>query len=142
MMNKIETPILRWRGDDIDSATIEKYVDEVNKIGCTTFIIKDKKDIEYIKEKIEMENQEMVNHPSHYGGKDNPYEAIKVIEAWEADFNIGTTLRYLCRCGKKTIGGSAEEMRLEDLKKAAWYLNREIENIEKKITKSDNPYQD
>ena len=74
---------------------------------------------------------EMVNHPSHYGGANNPYEAIKVIEAWEADFNIGTTLRYLCRCGKKTIGGSSEEMRLEDLKKAAWYLNREIENIEK-----------
>ena len=39
-----------------------------------------------------MENkQEMVNHPLHYGGADNPYEAIKVIEAWEADFNIGTT---------------------------------------------------
>ena len=64
-----------------------------------------------------MNKQEMVNHPLHYGGADNPYEAIKVIEAWEADFNIGTTLRYLCRCGKKTIGGSAEEMRLEDLKK-------------------------
>lgn len=80
-------------------------------------------------------NKEMVNHPIHYGGADNPYEAIKVIEAWEADFNIGTTLRYLCRCGKKTIGGSAEEMRLEDLKKARWYLDREIQNIEKSLVK-------
>lgn len=80
-----------------------------------------------------MNKPEMVNHPSHYGGADNPYEAIKVIEAWEADFNIGTTLRYLCRCGKKTIGGSAEEMRLEDLKKARWYLDREIQNIEKAL---------
>ena len=78
-------------------------------------------------------NKEMVNHPLHYGGADNPYEAIKVIEAWEADFNIGTALRYLCRCGKKTIGGSAEEMRLEDLKKARWYLDREIQNIEKSL---------
>ena len=78
-------------------------------------------------------DKEMVNHPSHYGGADNPYVAIKVIEAWEADFNIGTTLRYLCRCGKKTIGGSAEEMRLEDLKKARWYLDREIQNIEKSL---------
>lgn len=77
-----------------------------------------------------MSKKEMINHPSHYGGVDNPYEAIKVIEAWEADFNIGTTLRYLCRCGKKTIGGTAEEMRLEDLKKARWYLDREIKNIE------------
>ena len=80
-------------------------------------------------------NKEMVNHPLHYGGADNPYEAIKVIEAWEANFNIGTTLRYLCRCGKKTIGGSAEEMRLEDLKKARWYLDREIQNIEKSLVK-------
>ena len=80
-------------------------------------------------------DKEMVNHPLHYGGADNPYEAIKVIEAWEADFNIGTTLRYLCRCGKKTIGGSAEEMRLEDLKKARWYLDREIQNIEKSLVK-------
>ena len=76
-------------------------------------------------------DKEMVNHPSHYGGENNPYEAIKVIEAWEADFNIGTTLRYLCRAGKKTIGGNSEEMRLEDLKKAQWYLTREIENIER-----------
>lgn len=83
-----------------------------------------------------MENREnMVEHPSHYGGWDNPYEAIKVIEAWECDFNIGTTLRYLCRAGKKTIGGSSEEMRLEDLKKARWYLTREIENIERQGNK-------
>lgn len=81
------------------------------------------------------EKKEMVEHPLHYGGADNPYEAIKVIEAWKADFNIGTTLRYLCRCGKKTIGGSAEEMRLEDLKKARWYLDREIQNIEKSLAK-------
>ena len=80
-------------------------------------------------------DKEMVNRPLHYGGADNPYEAIKVIEAWEADFNIGTTLRYLCRCGKKTIGGSAEEMRLEDLKKARWYLDREIQNIKKSLIK-------
>lgn len=77
--------------------------------------------------------KEMVNHPDHYGGKDNPYEAIKVIEAWDANFNIGTALRYLCRCGKKTIGGTAETMRLEDLKKARWYLDREISNIEKSL---------
>ena len=80
-------------------------------------------------------NKEMVNHPSHYGGANNPYEAIKVIEAWEANFNIGTTLRYLSRCGKKTICGSAEEMRLEDLKKARRYLEREIQNIEKSLVK-------
>lgn len=28
---------------------------------------------------------EQVNHPQHYGGKDNPFEAIKVIEAWRLE---------------------------------------------------------
>lgn len=69
---------------------------------------------------------ESVNHPPHYGGADNPYEAIKVIEAWKANFNIGTVLRYLCRNGKKPTAEA-----IEDLKKAAWYLNREIQNLEK-----------
>lgn len=130
-----------WLDFEIDPATIEKYVNEISKIGCTSFKLTDK-DIEYIKEKEMIEKKEMVQHPSHYGGANNPYEAIKVIEAWGCNFNIGTTLRYLCRCGKKTIGGSAEEMRLEDLKKAAWYLNREIENIEKENNITDNPYQE
>ena len=69
--------------------------------------------------------KEWVNHPNHYGGKDNPYEAIKVIEAWGVGFNLGTVLRYLCRAGKKH-----EDKWLEDLKKAAWYLQREISNLE------------
>lgn len=67
---------------------------------------------------------ERVNHPAHYGGEHNPYEAIKVIEAWDMNFNLGNTLKYISRAGKK---GSA----IEDLKKAAFYLNREIQNLEK-----------
>jgi hypothetical protein len=68
-----------------------------------------------------MSNQ--VNHPSHYGGESNPYEAIKVIEAWHLGFNLGNVVKYLSRAGKK---GDT----LEDLRKAAWYLNREIQNRE------------
>jgi uncharacterized protein DUF3310 len=68
--------------------------------------------------------QEAINHPAHYGGKDNPYEAIRVIEAWQLGFNLGNTIKYVSRAGKK---GDA----LEDLKKALWYLNREIENRER-----------
>lgn len=67
---------------------------------------------------------ETVNHPAHYGGADNPYEAIKVIEAWELGFNLGNTVKYISRAGKK---GAL----LEDLKKARWYLDREITNTEK-----------
>jgi hypothetical protein len=72
---------------------------------------------------LEEEVSNAVDHPAHYGGKDNPYEAIKVIEAWGLDFHLGNTVKYISRAGKK---GAA----LEDLKKALWYLQREIENEE------------
>jgi hypothetical protein len=64
---------------------------------------------------------EKISHPDHYGGQDNPYEAIKVIEAWNLGFNLGNTLKYLARAGKKD-----PDKELEDLKKARWYLDREI----------------
>lgn len=66
-----------------------------------------------------------VNHPAHYGGENNPYEAIKVIEAWELGFCLGNTVKYISRAGKK-------DAKLQDLKKALWYLDREIKNQESK----------
>lgn len=69
---------------------------------------------------------EKINHPRHYGGADDIYEAIKVIEAWELGFNLGNCIKYIRRAGHKSKEGM-----LEDLKKAAWYLNREIENRER-----------
>ena len=42
-------------------------------------------------------SNEMVNHPQHYGGEDNLYEAIKVIEAWDLDFHLGNTVKYISR---------------------------------------------
>jgi len=64
--------------------------------------------------------QEAVDHPKHYGGVDNPYEVIKVIEAWDPGFHLGNTIKYVARAGRK---GSA----IEDLQKARWYLDREIQ---------------
>jgi hypothetical protein len=66
---------------------------------------------------------ETVDHPEHYGGKDNPYEAIKVIEAWMLGFNLGNCIKYIARSEWK-----GDE--LEDLKKARWYLDREISTLE------------
>jgi hypothetical protein len=74
------------------------------------------------------ENYEHVNHPSHYGGKENPYEAIKVIDAWELGFSLGNTVKYISRAGKK---GTDKE--LQDLKKALWYLQHHIEQLENEI---------
>lgn len=68
-----------------------------------------------------------VNHPNHYGGEDNPYEAIKVIESWGLGFNLGNTVKYISRNGKKD-----QSKQIEDLEKAQWYLQREIDNLKKK----------
>lgn len=68
---------------------------------------------------------EQVDHPAHYGGADDPYEAIKVIEAWKLGFNLGNAVKYISRAGKK-------DHTLTDLKKAAWYLQREIELLQEK----------
>jgi hypothetical protein len=75
-----------------------------------------------------MENkQEMVNNPDHYGGKDNIYEVIKVIEAWDLGFSLGNVIKYVGRAGKKN-----KEKELEDLKKALWYLQNHIKKLETK----------
>jgi len=73
------------------------------------------------------DEKEMVNHPDHYQfGENNIYEAIKVIEAWDLDFHLGNTVKYISRAGKKGVNKE-----LEDLKKAKFYLDRKIENLEK-----------
>jgi hypothetical protein len=64
-----------------------------------------------------------INHPSHYGGENNEYEAIKVIEAWELDFCLGNAVKYISRAGKK-------DDFVQDLKKAQWYIERKISQFE------------
>ena len=73
--------------------------------------------------------KEMVNHPDHYGGKNNVYEVVKVCEAWDLDkdaylFNV---VKYVARSGKKN-----PDKEIEDLKKAMFYLDRKIQNLENK----------
>jgi len=63
-----------------------------------------------------------VNHPNHYNqGK---IEVIEAIEDWGLGFNDGNVIKYISRAKHK---GKP----LEDLKKAKWYLEREINRIEK-----------
>lgn len=58
-------------------------------------------------------------------GEDNPYEPGKVIEAWGLDknINLGNAIRYINRADK-------EDTNVEDLRKASWYLVREIKRLE------------
>lgn len=76
------------------------------------------------------EAMNQVEHPQHYGGEANPYEAIKVIEAWRLGFHLGNVVKYISRAGKKD-----PDKRLEDLKKARWYLDRCITIYEEVLSK-------
>jgi hypothetical protein len=69
-----------------------------------------------------------INHPRHYQHPSG-IEAIQVCE-WE-NFNIGNALKYLFRCGRKD-----GESLLDDLRKARWYLDREISRQETVSPKS------
>ena len=64
-----------------------------------------------------LEKHDNVNHPSHY--KVGGIETIDFIEAKSLSYNLGNVIKYLTRADHK---GN----KLEDLKKAQWYLNREI----------------
>jgi len=67
--------------------------------------------------KLEHDYIEEINHPKHYTtGK---HEPIDVIEEWGLNFNLGNVIKYIARADRK-------ENKLQDLKKAQWYLNREI----------------
>lgn len=68
------------------------------------------------------ETRDNINHPSHY--KSGGMESIDVIEAFDFGFNLGNVFKYIARAGKKGP-------ELDDLRKAAWYLNREIERKSK-----------
>ena len=63
-----------------------------------------------------------VNHPSYY--TDGKIEVIDFIEDKKLNFHRGNAVKYIARAGKKN-----PEKEVEDLKKAAWYINREIERL-------------
>ena len=68
------------------------------------------------------ETRDTVNHPAHYNSHPSGVECITVVEHF--GFNVGNAIKYLWRCGLK-----GDE--IEDLKKALWYVQREIEKREK-----------
>jgi hypothetical protein len=79
--------------------------------------------IRKIGDNVHQATKEMVNHPAHYGGGDNPLEVIKIIDHYNLPFSLANTIKYILRSDKKAN-------KLEDLKKAAWYLKHEITKLE------------
>jgi hypothetical protein len=63
-----------------------------------------------------------INHPSHY--KVGGIETIDFIEAKQLDYHLGNVVKYISRANHK-------DEKLENLKKAQWYLNRAVANLSK-----------
>jgi hypothetical protein len=69
-----------------------------------------------------LHGEDKVNHPSHY--KVGGIETIDFIEAKQLDYHLGNVVKYISRADYK-------DEKLENLKKAQWYLNRAVANLEK-----------
>jgi len=71
------------------------------------------------------QGEEIVEHPGHYNhGK---FECIDIIEDLNLNFNLGSVLKYLWRCGFK-------DSEITELEKARWYLDREIQTRKNRIS--------
>lgn len=80
-----------------------------------------------------MSKKEAVNHPDHYGDKDDPYEVIKIIQNFpQLTFATGNTIKYVLRAGKKD-----PNKLIEDLEKAKQYLDFEINYLKKRKNESN-----
>lgn len=69
-----------------------------------------------------------VSHPSHYTSRVPGIECIQVTEWF--NFARGNAIKYIWRAGEKN-----PEKEVEDLEKAAWYINREIQRMKGEKTK-------
>lgn len=69
-----------------------------------------------------MSVNDVINHPSHYA-EGRKFEPIDVIQDWQLNYFLGNIVKYISRAGRK---GSA----IEDLKKARFYLDRQIQALE------------
>lgn len=68
-------------------------------------------------------NNDTIEHPAHYN--DGKIEVIDYIEDKKLGFCLGNAIKYISRAGKKD-----PTKEVEDLKKAAWYINRRIKELE------------
>lgn len=83
-----------------------------------------------------------VNHPSHYHSNSG-IEVIDAIEAWNLNFSRGNAIKYIARASYKD-----PDKEIEDLEKARWYIDREIQQLSTKknttinISNADTTYHD
>jgi hypothetical protein len=75
-------------------------------------------------EKKAPKTQNSVNHPPHYNA--GKIEVIDAIEDWELNFSRGNAIKYIARAGRKS-----SDTEIQDLEKAIWYIQRELDRLKK-----------
>ena len=76
-----------------------------------------------------------VNHPQHYTNDPSGIECIQITRY--RDFNIGNAIKYLWRAGlKQESSKDMVDKTIEDLEKAIWYINDEINKIRNETDKT------
>lgn len=71
---------------------------------------------------INMKKKDLVDHPEHY--QSDKFEVIDIIDNFKLGFSLGNAIKYILRAGRKDPAKT-----LEDLEKAAWYINHEIKKL-------------
>lgn len=77
------------------------------------------------------EKEDKVNHPSHYNWL-KKLAGVEVIDITRhLDFDLGNAVKYILRAGRKSEEGYDDKAKtIEDLRKAAWYINDKIKTLE------------
>lgn len=78
------------------------------------------------------DKDDAVNHPAHYNSHPSGVECIDIARYY--CFSVGNAIKYLWRCGLKHEQGMTDrEKEIEDLKKAAWYIQDRISELESEM---------
>lgn len=84
-------------------------------------------------EQIRFDKEEYVNHPSHYAWLKDLCGVEPIDLCRHLDFNIGNAIKYLLRKGKKDGDKTEVDKRIEDLRKAVFYINDEISLLQRNV---------
>lgn len=105
------------------------------RLKCSSELRKDKKSVIFVEPNLPAppktpQKEDFVNHPKHYTSHLSGIECIDVIE--HMTLCTGNAVKYLWRAGQKREEGMTDlEKQIEDLNKASWYIQREIQRLEK-----------
>lgn len=135
----IQLGYLFERGEVVSVSSETEYEVSVRRDGCTQPNCFDSSELEHqdiydqlsspavmvdsrpADEQGEAASQDVVNHPSHYTSHPSGVECIQVTE--HMNFNLGNAVKYIWRAGLKS------DDPIQDLHKARWYIEREIQRL-------------